>query len=197
MKYIPGLNGLRALAVFIVILYHWTQNQVTTHPFLNNFIINGNLGVTIFFVISGFLISTILLLEKAKLEEGIINRKKIMTSFYVRRFLRIFPIYYLTLFLLSFSDLPGFKQNLIYYLTYTENFNIILHNSFDSFTHTWSLAVEEQFYLHVAVYNYFHQASAPPKGAIFLHFFGASLFHFSNGFHSPGFKCFYINSFLF
>lgn len=147
MKYIPGLNGLRAIAAIMVVIYHWTQPLVEKNPQLRYFILDGNFGVNIFFVLSGFLITGILLKEKNKVlaEDG--NNKRIIFNFYARRFLRIFPIYYLTLFIVFFVKLPGFNGNLLYYITYTENFNVFIKSDWDSFSHTWSLAVEEQFYL--------------------------------------------------
>lgn len=147
MKYIPGLNGLRAIAAIMVVVYHWTQPFVEKAPYLKYFILNGNFGVNIFFVLSGFLITTILLKEKSKYLSESGNKKRTIINFYARRFLRIFPIYYITLFLLFLIKLPGFSGNLFFYITYTENFNIFLNSSWDSFCHTWSLAVEEQFYL--------------------------------------------------
>lgn len=145
MKYIPGLNGIRAIAVFFVILFHWELPPALS--FLRTILPNGNFGVNLFFVLSGFLISSILLIEKEK--AGGLNQlnKKIIINFYIRRFLRIFPIYYLTLLILFFTSLPGFSENFIFYLTYTENFHVYFTHTWDSFSHTWSLAVEEQFYL--------------------------------------------------
>lgn len=147
MKYIPGLNGLRAIAVFLVIFFHWDFPPSTTSLFLKKVLPDGVFGVNLFFVLSGFLISAILLIEKEKATAIPHQNKKIIVNFYVRRFLRIFPIYYLTLFILYFSSMPDFHKNFIYYLTYTENFNVFFKGSWDSFCHTWSLAVEEQFYL--------------------------------------------------
>jgi peptidoglycan/LPS O-acetylase OafA/YrhL len=147
MKYIPGLNGLRAIAVFLVIFFHWDFPPSTITLFLKKWLPDGVFGVNLFFVLSGFLISAILLIEKEKATAIRLQNKKIILNFYIRRFLRIFPIYYLTLFILYFTSLPDFHKNFIYYLTYTENFNVYFKGSWDSFCHTWSLAVEEQFYL--------------------------------------------------
>lgn len=147
MKYIPGLNGLRALAVLNVIFFHWGLPPFANHESFEKFVPNGNFGVNVFFVLSGFLITGLLLIEKTRLTDSYHSTQKIILRFYARRFLRIFPIYYLTLFALYFSSLPGFRSNFFYYLTYTENFNVLRKQSWDSFSHTWSLAVEEQFYL--------------------------------------------------
>lgn len=147
MKYIPGLNGLRAIAVLLVIFFHWDFPPSIITPFLKKIIPDGVFGVNLFFVLSGFLISAILLIEKEKSAAIPNYRMKIIPNFYIRRSLRIFPIYYFTLIILYFTSLPDFHKNFIYYLTYTENFNVFLKGSWDSFSHTWSLAVEEQFYL--------------------------------------------------
>lgn len=147
MKYIPGLNGLRAIAVFLVIFYHWDFPPSTIATFLKQVLPNGVFGVNLFFVLSGFLISCILLIEKEKSVAIPNQHNKIIFNFYIRRLLRIFPIYYLTLFVLLFTNLPDFKNNFIYYLTYTENFRVYFRGSWDNFCHTWSLSVEEQFYL--------------------------------------------------
>src|SRR2546421_12834986 len=82
-KYFPSLDGLRAISILAVIWYHV--------PELRPIWATGFLGVHLFFVISGFLITTLLLREKAA--TGSISLKK----FYIRRTLRIFPAYYLTL----------------------------------------------------------------------------------------------------
>src|SRR5579872_1045252 len=82
-KYFPSLDGLRAISILAVIWYH--------DPLLRLIWRTGFLGVHLFFVISGFLITTLLLREKS--EFGKISLK----NFYIRRTLRIFPAYYLTL----------------------------------------------------------------------------------------------------
>lgn len=147
MKYIPGLNGLRAIAVFLVIFYHWGLPPIPGIIILKYILPDGKFGVNLFFVLSGLLITSILLIEKNKGEQEINSNKKIIINFYIRRFLRIFPIYYLTLFILFFCNLPEFKNYLPYYLSYTDNFRIYFSKSWDWFSHSWSLSVEEQFYL--------------------------------------------------
>jgi peptidoglycan/LPS O-acetylase OafA/YrhL len=106
----------------------------------------GFIGVDIFFVISGFLIVTLLLREREK------TGKISLENFYMRRFLRIFPIYYtllaiLTLFLLFVKPDANmrkpFFEDLPYYATYTSNW----HQNQTMMSITWSLATEEQFYL--------------------------------------------------
>ena len=144
---IAGLDGLRAIAFLIVFFFH-TRNL----PF-------GWLGVQLFFVLSGFLITDILLRMKEKLP-----RREFFTKFYGRRFLRIFPLYYFYLilltaliFLLPVLDLKGLRTeisakffNQIWVATfYAYDFfhasSFFVRSHF--FTHLWSLSVEEQFYL--------------------------------------------------
>lgn len=103
----------------------------------------GSLGVRIFFVISGFLITYLLIIEKQK--KGKID----LFKFYIRRSLRIFPVFYfylLVLFILKISGvlvIDGFS--IVGALLYLENFKIAPFNWMTG--HSWSLAVEEQFYL--------------------------------------------------
>jgi peptidoglycan/LPS O-acetylase OafA/YrhL len=146
MKYIPGLNGLRALAVSFVVFYHWTPPSFFGLDILMKVLPDGRFGVNLFFVLSGFLISSILFIEKGKISDSY-TPKQIIRKFYIRRLLRIFPIYYLTLLLVYFLEAPDFNQNLIYYFSYTENFHLVLRKAGDFFMHAWSLSVEEQFYL--------------------------------------------------
>ena len=144
---IPGLDGLRAVAFLIVFFFH-TRNL----PF-------GWMGVQLFFVLSGFLITDILLRMKEKLPQ-----REFFIKFYGRRFLRIFPLYYFYLILLAalIFLLPalnlrslnvelgrGFLNQIWVAAVYLYDF---FHASafFERsrfFTHLWSLSVEEQFYL--------------------------------------------------
>lgn len=144
---IAGLDGLRAIAFLIVFFFH-TRNL----PF-------GWLGVQLFFVLSGFLITDILLRMKEKLP-----RRDFFIKFYGRRFLRIFPLYYLYLILLALLifALPVIKLNALNAELGTGFLNQIwvaafyVYDFFHAsaffersrfFTHLWSLSVEEQFYL--------------------------------------------------
>ncbi len=138
---IPSLNGLRAVSIGFVLLAHgigFSQDHSFTFRL---FLLHGNLGVRIFFVISGFLITTLLLKERLKL--GSICLK----LFYVRRFLRILPPFVLfaialvVLQTLGYLYIPGLLWAHI--LTYTVNFT----SGVWSTDHLWSLSVEEQFYL--------------------------------------------------
>jgi peptidoglycan/LPS O-acetylase OafA/YrhL len=136
-SHLPGLDGLRGVSIIIVIIGHliWANN-------LKFFI--GYFGVNIFFVISGFLITTILL--KEKVNKGFISLKR----FYVRRILRIMPVAYLYIFILILLNII-FKLNISFRSFATAALylkNIPFRNSGEWYTgHFWSLSVEEQFYL--------------------------------------------------
>lgn len=138
------LDGLRALSILAVIWHH------TAPPWVNDAMASfGAHGVSLFFAISGFLITTLLLRERDR--NGSVDLK----AFYIRRTLRIFPLYFGTLFayivLVYFFEknatvANGFWGNLIYFLTYTSNIFVPLDGRV-IFYFAWSLAVEEQFYL--------------------------------------------------
>lgn len=143
MKYYNELDGLRFIAVFLVILSHWFPK---TH-FLN-YLPNGSIGVTIFFVLSGFLISSILFNYKQKIKKGKVNNRKALAIFYIRRSLRIFPIYYILIIFLYFYGYSTIKENFGYFLTYTSNILMFKNQtSYGTISHLWTLAIEEQFYL--------------------------------------------------
>ncbi len=158
--YFSGINSLRFMAALAVIITHIELLKGTfgfesywKNPIIFNL---GGMGVYFFFVLSGFLITYLLLVEKE--EYGKIAIKQ----FYLRRILRIWPLYYLIL-LLGFFVLPQFEVFHISYLqnSFYENFNaniilyiFILPNlAFSLFTavpnigQVWSIGVEEQFYI--------------------------------------------------
>ena len=153
--FLPGLNGLRAIAAIAVVISHTTLAMksfgLNWSPFGTN--PNGSpkgyllasYGVTIFFVLSGFLITYLLMLEKEKKE---INIK----AFYVRRILRIWPLYYLYIALVLVTILVVKSGNvnwnsLVYYIFFTANIPFIFNFAIPYLDHLWSIGVEEQFYL--------------------------------------------------
>jgi len=143
MKYIKPLDGLRALAVFLVILSHYFSKAHWI-----NFLPNGAFGVNIFFVLSGFLITNILFGYRAKIQQQTISLSAALKTFYWRRSLRIFPIYYLYILLFFAIGYTSVKDNLWYYLTYSANFLYFFQGTLaGTVSPVWSLAVEEQFYL--------------------------------------------------
>jgi peptidoglycan/LPS O-acetylase OafA/YrhL len=140
VKYIPSLDGLRAFAILFVIIAH--INFAIQNTYISSVFMGGVLGVRIFFVISGFLITTLLLREK------ISNKGISLKKFYIRRFLRILPVYLLAILVIFILDqifsLHIATRLYVHVLTFTENFNEGDH----WYTrHFWSLSVEEQFYL--------------------------------------------------
>jgi peptidoglycan/LPS O-acetylase OafA/YrhL len=149
--YIRSLDGLRGVAVLLVFLFHFGRLGIT----MFNFEI-GWVGVQLFFVLSGYLITRILLEEKNA------ALKYYLTRFYWRRVLRIFPLYFGYLFLLflaftSFSTPENFPIVAKYLFSYTYNYSPLIEGLHISrfFTHLWSLSVEEQFYIFWPVLIYF------------------------------------------
>lgn len=145
MRYIQQLDALRAGAVLLVVFSHWFPQSF----FLNQIFpeSNGAVGVDFFFVLSGFLITQILLVNKEKKSKA----SQILKGFYIRRSLRIFPVYYLLLFLLllfhPYIPTP-IHQDAGYFFSYTSNLIIYLKQAWPgTLSPLWSLAVEEQFYL--------------------------------------------------
>ena len=142
-RHFGSLDGVRALSILAVIWHHCPAK------FQANFAlaVRGFLGVDMFFVLSGFLIVTLLLRERER--TGTID----LSKFYVRRSLRIFPIYYLLLLVVAAAllvfrsrsrTLGVFLADLPYLITYTSNWVVI---TAPNLRLTWSLATEEQFYL--------------------------------------------------
>src|ERR1700722_12473750 len=135
-EYYPALDGLRAYAALAVLAYHTTI--ACFWP--------GWVGVHFFFVLSGFLITGILLKSK--------EASNYFKVFYARRFLRIFPVYYLVLLsVIIVAVIAGRNiQSVWYYVFYVQNFKLAYHNwdisTFPKWlNHTWTLAIEEQFYI--------------------------------------------------
>lgn len=158
--FIPALDGLRGIAILLVMLHHFTYYRPTEgiDGLIGSVVSFGWIGVDLFFVLSGFLITGILLDTR--------DSKRYFTTFYARRTLRIFPLYYLALFL-AFVVLPMFPAvNAVLggldpelagqvdmppqwrYWLYLTNVSIAAYG----WTHgwvdvAWSLAIEEHFYL--------------------------------------------------
>jgi peptidoglycan/LPS O-acetylase OafA/YrhL len=146
MRYIKGFDGLRAISIIFVLLTHLgIYSVIKENKFLekNYNLFSGSTGVMIFFTISGFLITSLLLKEKKS--NGRINLK----YFFIRRFLRLLPpllIFFLAVFLLMFFNfLPSDYLALLISFFYLYNFVPYIHYTRE-LAHTWSLGVEEQFY---------------------------------------------------
>ena len=139
------LDGLRCIAIMMVLVAHWAQWKIET-PFLSSFPFSH--GVTLFFVLSGFLITRILLSGREAYETGGLNTTGLFKAFYTRRFLRIFPLYYLLIFGLFIIDYQNCRDIFLWLVTYTTNiYQAVYRTYIGDFNHFWSLAAEEQFYL--------------------------------------------------
>ena len=158
-KHYPALDGLRGLAILLVLVCHYSLVLPQSDPVvsaLTDLFIKGWIGVNLFFVLSGFLITGILYDAKGQLHY--------FRHFYARRFLRIFPLYYgfLGLLLLGilaykFGDPVKFSHSVIghallsyqpWLWSYTFNIYCAIHNSMGVLvTQFWTLSVEEQFYM--------------------------------------------------
>jgi len=160
--FFPNLNGLRFIAAFLLIIHHTEQiksifnidNFWGVIPFIG---IIGKLGVILFFVLSGFLITYLLLAEEHSFKRISIRK------FYMRRMFRIWPLYFLIIILaflilpnINFFTLPGFDKEVIYsnlllklflYVIFFPNLVLPLLGVVPYASHTWSIGTEEQFYL--------------------------------------------------
>jgi peptidoglycan/LPS O-acetylase OafA/YrhL len=152
--YLPGLNGIRAIAALAVVILHtgFSLKNIGLHAAifgrdasgkpLDYFF--GQFAVSIFFALSGFLITYLLLLEKDKREISI-------RKFYLRRIYRIWPLYYGFMFamvtLILLFKVPFEQQSLIYYILLAPNLITPGVTPISFINHFWSIGVEEQFYL--------------------------------------------------
>jgi len=157
--FFPNLDGLRFVCFLSVFLFHSfaTNYQYIKDSGLYHFVkgvlvANGNLGVNFFFVLSGFLITYLLFAEKEK------YKKISIRNFYVRRVLRIWPLFYFCVFFgfvifpvlkTAFGEVPSETARPLFYLTFLNNIDVIKKGLPDSSVLgiLWSVAVEEQFYL--------------------------------------------------
>ena len=148
LRRIPSLDGLRAISIVLVMGLHTVQRYGVDHPdhppgLLWSVVLNGSLGVTIFFVISGYLITRLLLHEQET--RGAIS----MAGFYIKRAFRILPplyVYVAVLVLLSAAGrLALTKWDVVSALFFFHNYAIT--STSWAIEHFWSLSVEEQFYL--------------------------------------------------
>lgn len=138
---IPSLDGLRALSIGAVLVGHVADTQGAPAA-LSVLAHSGYLGVRMFFVISGYLITSLLLREKAA-KGGISLR-----DFYVRRTIRIWPAFYTYVIAVVLLAALGFLQIQRSDVAYAATFTMNYHGDRGwALNHTWSLAVEEQFYL--------------------------------------------------
>jgi len=141
MKKLYGLDHLRSLAILMVLFYHYRMFQ---HPeWVDNIMSFGWTGVDLFFVLSGYLISYPLFQNMAA------GKNISLPEFFIKRFFRIIPAYLVVLAI--YFLFPAFHERealppLWRFLTFTQNFGFDIKN-FGTFSHVWSLCVEEHFYL--------------------------------------------------
>ncbi len=165
--YFENLNGLRFIAAFLVIIHHIEQfKSIMSLPnywSIPTIKILGGMGVNLFFVLSGFLITYLLYVEQKLMTT--IDLKK----FYIRRMLRIWPLYFIIVFsalflfpTIKFLSISGLNinlvsdhlvQKLILYVFFMPNLVLVLYGIIPFASQTWSIGVEEQFYLIWPVIN--------------------------------------------
>lgn len=139
--YMPQLDGVRAVAVVLVIVSHWLPGALPPA-------ITGPTGVRLFFSISGMLITGILLDARLTSERDGRPLGHVVKSFFARRAIRILPVYYATLLVLSVLGLDALTANVGWHLAYASNVLFAVRGHWDGeVSHLWSLSVEEQFYL--------------------------------------------------
>jgi peptidoglycan/LPS O-acetylase OafA/YrhL len=141
MKYIKQLDAIRALAILSVLCNH----SLPTGHWLNK--ASGFIEAPdIFFALSGFLITTILLKARNLVALHKTSRLKVFKNFFAKRILRIFPAYYLTILVVYLAGVGG-TLNYTSYLNFTANIAIHQNQEWSELAHLWSMSVEQQFYL--------------------------------------------------
>lgn len=153
LEYKPEFDGIRAIAVMAVLISHFYLGP-TLEPFVKRLPL-GHMGVQLFFVLSGFLITNILIGCRDNIIDNGGAKSVVLKAFYMRRILRIFPIYYITIFVVFFFGATEFREVVPYHLFFMSNFPVAIYAEplasggmvHAQSGHFWSLAVEEQFYL--------------------------------------------------
>ncbi len=141
----PQLDGLRGLAAVAVVAQH-SLPYYWFGPFQP-----GKIAVYLFFVLSGFLITGILVDARRRAAGAGVGRGRVLASFYARRAVRIFPLYFLVLAVAVAANLHRVRDDLPWYACYAINIQMAIEGHADNrdwgLAHFWTLAVEEQFYL--------------------------------------------------
>jgi peptidoglycan/LPS O-acetylase OafA/YrhL len=144
---IPSLDGLRAISIGLVLVGHlaWTRNFPLHATWVADL---AELGVRVFFVISGYLISSLLFADRRRIDAGTLGPGAALKQFYIRRAYRIFPAAYAFLLVIAVLDATDvihlLRHDLLAAATYTSNFH---QPRAWWLGHLWSLSVEEQFYM--------------------------------------------------
>lgn len=140
----PALDGLRAVATAAVLISHFFPERSAIQKAFHW----GRFGVLLFFVLSGFLITGLLLKGRDAADAGVATRAGVFRAFVARRALRIAPIYYLVVLIGWWVGYGPIANLLPWHLTYTGNIALTYFDyPLAQATHLWSLCVEEQFYL--------------------------------------------------
>lgn len=142
----PQLDALRGFAVVAVMYQHFAPGQRWLE-----YLPLARLGVQLFFVLSGFLITGILLVARERVLSGESHTFE-LRQFYARRFLRIFPLYYAVVIAAAIAGLRGYVQPLLWQLSSSTNINNAIVGQWSGVSaHLWTLSAEEQFYVHLAL----------------------------------------------
>jgi peptidoglycan/LPS O-acetylase OafA/YrhL len=136
-SYMPKLDGLRAIAVALVLVQHFGPATFASALGV------GGIGVKVFFVLSGYLITTILLGYR----DSTLSKGAATALFYWRRFLRLTPALYLALAIAAMLNVGEIRRDGWWAALYVYNFLVVIRSDFGPAGHLWTLAVEEQFYL--------------------------------------------------
>ena len=139
--YMPQLDAIRAIAVSAVMLHHFGSSAIS------RYFPNGLFGVRLFFVLSGFLITGILLRQRDRLASGDATLSGIARTFYLSRALRLLPLYYLTLAVIGPMLSHALGTGWLWHVFYATNLCVAYTGTWCDFIPFWSLAVEEQFYM--------------------------------------------------
>lgn len=154
--YYKHLDGVRAFAVLLVVIHHWIEGNLPfqflgeTYRFGAVLHLGGTMGVHLFFVLSGFLITNILMGQQDAFQNGDVSiRMQILKTFYIRRTLRIFPIYYLYVGILLILGLGQVREVWVWLITYSYHLQLFFSNKWlpGYIDHLWSLGMEEHYYL--------------------------------------------------
>src|SRR5579862_3753550 len=132
------IDSLRAAAVGIVMVHHFLDT-----PFLLS-----GFGAILFFLLSGYFATKSLLRLRADVEASRIEKRGAFVSFYLRRYLRILPVYYLLLILTALCNVSDARATLFWNASFLSNFQMLFSEQWNGrFSPLWSLSVLEQFYL--------------------------------------------------
>lgn len=164
--YAPEFDGLRCLAVATVMIAHFS-------PTLGRYGDWGNIGVRLFFVLSGFLITTILLRNRREIDTDTVSQTSALKRFFARRILRLWPLYFFCLFAAYAFHVSGTQTSLWWHAFFATNHYIYAQRDWPTLlSHFWTLAVEQQFYTVWPVVIFLIPARAIPATLIGLSFAG-------------------------